>query len=513
MNRKILAVVPMNGDERADKSLLDTLWVSLRRLVKSRLLLLLRAEEDEEYVEEIIKYCCSHKAVNVVAIRDNIAQLPEYYSPRIFPSFEMRTQQLNGFSKLYPDQVRNMHKAPLRMNLKRDSNKSYILKEVNGTYFLGGHVGHLFDEFARFQNATITFPTGYLDAFWYDMFLDNETLDMSQQLVLNDYSSDRTHSNCYTLLEWCIMVPTASPIQDYMLYAMVFDVGILWLILVTMMLLSSALALTYWLEGKITNLWNIFFNVYIFNGMLGQPYQMEPNYLGWRSILYVLTCLGGIIINTTYASYLQSFNASPPTEKPINTLQDVLQRNKKILMYDDEFKKMTNELFADYDMYLKVVKVIPTFLEFYTLRDSFDTRYLYPVPEVQWAQYDEQQKFFAKRKFILSDICLLKMYGQMVAMQANSPFEDAVNEMIGISAQAGLTNHWKQLAFLEAVQRKRIKLTDTSKKTTVEPMKVEDIKWLMFLYLGLNCMALLCVIVEILWYRFFVSINIVNRVE
>ncbi|XP_073825238.1 uncharacterized protein [Musca autumnalis] len=403
---------------------------------------------------------------------------------------------------LYSNHVKNMRKSPLRLSLREGSNKSYILKEVNGTYFLGGHIGHFFDEFVKFHNATLTFPTGSHDAFWFDAFLDNDTLDISQQLVLNDYKNDRVYSDCYEFLDWCIMVPTESPIPTYKFYASIFDIRILSIIFVTVLFLTFAIDLTFWLEGKPTNPWNIIFNIYTFNGILGQCYQMEPHFSGWRSILYVLTCFGGIMINTIYVTYLQSFNASPPTEKPINTLTDILLGERKIVMCEAEFNSMDNESVSDYNLFVRVIQVVPTFLEFYTLRDSYDPHYLYPVPEVQWSLYDEQQKAFAKRKFRITNICFVNMYFQMVVMQPNSIFEEAVNEMIGITKQAGLTNHWKKLAFLEAIQRKRINLTDNSHKMMVKPMTLHDTKWFMFLYLFLNSIAYLCFIGEILWYRF-----------
>ncbi|XP_073825375.1 uncharacterized protein [Musca autumnalis] len=501
-NREFLAVVPMGGNEKKDKLLLEILWRSLRKLHKTRLLLLFRANEIVGYLEEIVKFCCENKALNIVVIRDDVAVLKQYSTPRIFPTFELITHKLNisASSEFYPNQVKNLHKHPLRLSLKRHSTKSYILKEVNGTYLLGGHVGHFFDEFAKHHNASITFPTGRLSALSYDGFLENNTLDISQQLSVNNYKSDIVFSDSYTFLDWCIMVPTASSIPAYMFYAMIFDVGTILFIYATIVLLTLAINLTYWLEGKATKLWYSFFDIHIFNGMLGQPYQMETHYSGIRSILCMLICLGGLMINTTYVTYLQTFNASPPHEKPINTLNDVLANHKKILMYEDEYKVM-HKVFIENNIYQKVIQVIPTFLEFYTLRDSYDTRYLYPVPAVQWSQYDEQQNFFTKRKFRLSDICFSRMLPHMIPMQANSIFEDSINEMIGLTNQAGLTNHWKKLAFLEGIQRKRLNLSDTSSKDTFYPMRLEDTKWLMYLFAALMGAALICLIVEVLWYN------------
>ncbi|XP_061389251.1 uncharacterized protein LOC133324425 [Musca vetustissima] len=392
-----------------------------------------------------------------------------------------------------------MHKSPLRLNLKRDSTKSYILNEVNGTYSLGGHVGHFFDEFAKIHNATITFPCGYSDALIFDDLLDNNTIDMSQQLSYNIDISDRVFSDSYEFFDWCIMVPIEKRIPNYMYYAKLFNFDILWLILTTVVLLTSSIALSLWLDGNTMRIWESL--LYIYNGVLGQPYQMINNPSRVRCALYMLTCLGGIILNTTYSSYLQSFHASPPKEKAINTLNDVLANRRKILMYKDEYEIMVKYLAQSNKIYAKVIKTVPTFSEFYKLRDSYDTRYLYTVPSVQWRQYDEQQKFFAKRKFRLSDICFMKMSPLMITMQANSPFEEPVNEMIGLLRQAGLLRHWQWMAFLEAIQRKRISLLDHSEKNIFEPMKFEDTIWFMCLYLILCGVCVLSFLLEILWSR------------
>ncbi|XP_005191337.2 uncharacterized protein LOC101889385 [Musca domestica] len=441
-----------------------------------------------------------------MAINGNLLKSQEFLSPQIFPQFDVRIKKITPGNEttFYPNHVKNLHGHSLRLGINNESTKAYVMRETSSNKFtLSGHVGSFFKVFADFHNASITLPhfrqkievTHVL----LEAMVNNGTYDMSMELSINQYANDMVYSYTYDFLDWCIMVPMENPVPAYLFYVRIFDILSTVIVFCAVFVLTLLVALTFWLQDYTVYWFDTFFNVYIFNGILGHPFKMEINFTGVRSFLYLLTCVGGIIINSSFATYLQTYKARPPTEKPIMTLNDIRSSKLKIAFYKEEYKFMqANNLSRPYD---DVAFLIDTYRDYYTLRDSYDTRFVYPVPSPQWSQYEQQQKFFAKPKFRLSDICIFKMIGVMIPMQPNSPFEDTVNQMIGIVNQAGLIQYWKSMEFLESLQRKRLTLFDGSTAISFEVMKFQDTKLLGYLFIIMISVSSLCFIAELYWPR------------
>ncbi|XP_061389252.1 uncharacterized protein LOC133324426 [Musca vetustissima] len=472
-NRQYFALIPMSGIEGDDKKLLEALWKVLRKSVKTRLLLIFRKNAKDSFIEDILKFCRENKAVNILGVKESLPLENIFYTMDVYPEFKMIQIMATSLTEFvfYKDQVHNLYGYPLRLSINKESRKFYIMNHVNNTYSLGGYVGHFLEEFIRRHNATMTFPniddsTAFITDF--EEMLSNGTFDISSEPSHNLYNSDRVYSNVFDYMDWCIMVPMEKPIPAYLYYAKVFDITVTILLAVTVVLLSLVISWTIWQESPSGSRfsWNPF-NIYIFSGLLGQSFKMEQNFHGIRSAVYMLTCIAGIIINTSYSTYLQTFNSLSPKDKLITTLEDLYKTDMRLLMYTNEYQ-MLKEFGQDH-IYNPVVS-ITTYQEFIRLRDSYDTKYVYPVPSIQWLLFEEQQKFFAKPRYRLSDICFIKMIGLMIPMQPNSPFEDDINRMIGQVEDTGLLNHWKFLAFLESLQLNRISLLDNSRIVVFEPM-------------------------------------------
>ncbi|XP_013113678.2 uncharacterized protein LOC106091637 [Stomoxys calcitrans] len=501
-NREFLALVPISGEEFKDQELLQTLWKTLRRIRRTRLLLIFKEDQDDDYLNSVVEFCCDNKAVNILAVRETFMETSALYMPQIYPKFRMTTKVFTS-GTLYLDPVRNMHRSPLRLGINKESQKAFVARKVGDEYILGGNVGLFFGAFVKARNATITFPhynySDEMSMVTLEKFVANGTYDMSMEPYYNLYVSDVIYSDILDFMDWCIMVPMEEAIPAYLFYARIFDLIVIATICGTGLILAIFVALTFLLEGASVSLLDVFFNIKIFNGMLGQSFSMETHFTGVRSILYVLTCLGGLIVNTTFVTYLQTFNAHPPTFKAVSSVADLRSSGLKLAIYKEEYLMLKANM--DAAEYEPVVKAISSYKEYFKLRDSYDSRYAYPVPSAQWTQYEEQQKFFSKPRFRLTDMCFVKMVGFMIPMQPNSIFEEAVNTMIGQVNQAGLVLQWKTMAFLEAVQSKRLTLIDASRVEAFEPLTLEDTILLDCLFLLMISIAFLCFIGELYWPR------------
>ncbi|XP_061389253.1 uncharacterized protein LOC133324427 [Musca vetustissima] len=376
-----------------------------------------------------------------------------------------------------------MYGYPIRLGINKDGTKAYVVGELGNSYILSGHVGAFFTVFSRIHNASIDLPhynkTAETTLVLLTQLVENGTYDMSLELAINMYVNDMVYSNTYDFLDWCLMVPMEKPIPAYLFYINIFDGFLIAVIFCSAFCVAFCVALTYWLRGDAVCWLDVIFNIYIYNGILGHPFHMEKKFAGVRSFLYLLIGMSGLIINTTFVTHLQTFKTHPPTEKPITTLDDFRNSKLKIAIYTEEF--MLLQKYNATSAYEEYAHLVPSYRDYHRLRDSYDNRFAYPVPSAQWSQYEQQQQFFSKPKYRLSDICFVRKIGVMIPMQSNSPYEDAINKLIGIVNQAGLIQYWKTLEFLEALQRNRMNLIDVSAVNTYEVLKMEDIKLLGYL--------------------------------
>ncbi|XP_059217674.1 uncharacterized protein LOC131994804 [Stomoxys calcitrans] len=506
LNREVFTLMPMSGIGSRDEEMLENLWVILRNNVKSRLLLLFGETAKDEYIWRILKFCCDHSAINVVALKQNFLHTQVFYTPKLFPEFEILTRTFEILSPqiLYHDQVKNMFGFPLLLRLNKKNTRAYIIENADNKLTLGGHLGHFFEEFAKWHNATISLPGYNLDADSapfqiLELFLANGSYNMIMSLYLTNLGSDIVFSNIYDFEDWCVMVPTERFFPAYMFYGKIFSRRIALLIVSVVLILAVLIAVTYWLEGYSLHLKIVALKVYVFNGVLGQSFQTDTRFTGVRSCLCLLAFLLGIIINTTYVAYLQTYNTEPPAEKALNTWDDIRASETQMALFEGEIASVA---YFDETILTRIrIKIYSNQSEFFELRDGFDTRYVYPVPSPQWSIYDQQQKFFSKPKFRLSNICFVKTSGLRVPMEPNSMFEEAVNFMSAQIFETGLLTYWKALAFIEGVRMKRITLLDTSILRGFVPMKIEDMKLFALVYVAMIAISSLCFIGEVCWFQ------------
>ncbi|XP_073825505.1 uncharacterized protein [Musca autumnalis] len=416
-NRELFALVTIWGNEEKDKKLLQALWTSLRRSIKTCLLLVAGGNVTAKYLRKLLEYCVKRKAFHVAAVKDSeFLSQEELYVIQLFPKFSMLIKKVLKSKDFvfYDNPIKNMHGRTIRIAMNRDSNKAFSLgRKANGEVILGGYVGHLIAAFARQHNATIEIPnfgdsdTNFVTSNW-DKLVEEGIYDMSAELSMNLMGSDMDFSQVYDYMDWCIMIPVGKEMPGYMFYTEVFDMVTLSLIFTT---------------------------------------------------------------------------SVPPTLAEISSLEAMKATGMRYVIQRDEFALL--DVYGNLSDYKAVAKVVPTFRELYELRDNYNPQYFYAVTSAQWPLYEEQQKFFSRPLFRLSDMCFVRMLGLGLSLQVNSTFKDDLDILIDRTIQSGLKKHWKEFGFLEALQMKRMRLLDMSVPNTFEPVRLEDITQLIIL----NCIG------------------------
>uniref|UniRef100_A0A905STF6 Ionotropic glutamate receptor C-terminal domain-containing protein n=1 Tax=Stomoxys calcitrans TaxID=35570 RepID=A0A905STF6_STOCA len=429
-NRELLAMAYLKGIQEEDKLLLETLWKSLRRNIRSRLIIVAKDEMSDNYLADIVKFCVERKAINVMVVKESVSDSQQFFVPQIFPRFSLNSRTILNISEFvfYPNQIKNMHGSTLRIVMNKKSNKAYLLRQSNGKVVLAGYVGHLLSAFAKKYNATIKTPAFRANdtnviVRQIDKLVEQGLYDMSAELTMDfEGNASMEYSTICDYLTWCLMVPVGKQIPTYKLYGLIFDIPTASLVLLALVLTTAVLILSTWRKGSPILLKDTLIIIYILNGLLGQSFKMEQNLFGLKSFLYVMISLVGIIFNTSFVTYLQTYKTTPPSESPITNLEMLEKSGMQFIIQSDEFVLLDS--YGNLTEYKAFAKVISSFDELNQLRDNYDSRYLYTVTSSQWPLHEQQQKFFTKPLFRLSDMCFVKLTGISVGLQNNSIYKE-----------------------------------------------------------------------------------------
>ncbi|XP_058982513.1 uncharacterized protein LOC131804131 [Musca domestica] len=385
-------VVPLCGTEAKDKQLLKFLWQQMKTISLSKFLLIAKPHERNDYIRNILQFGVENKALNTMVVKESFVELREIFLPQIYPKFKMIIKNMADF-EYYPDPLKNMHQYPLQIGIVNSSYRAYISKTFENQIHLSGYLGSFFTEFARKHNATIQKPNKMLGVEHYyfskhlQNLLENGTYEMLAEISVDIFGMNLDFSVMYDFLDWCLMVPMEQPLNSYEYYIITFDKQILILILCSLISLSVLLGMTSNIKRvKSLTFPDLFFNIYVFNGLLGQSFKTEPTPATIRMFLYSLIFLQGTIFNTAFVTHLQTFKATPTLQKPILTLDDMRKANLKFaLIKEEEDLIKTQYLLSGYETVCQSMEAD----EFYHRRNGFDTQYAYTVPSDRWNVYKE----------------------------------------------------------------------------------------------------------------------------
>jgi len=138
------------------------------------------------------------------------------------------------------------------------------------------------------------------------------------------------------------------------------------------------------------------------------------------------------------------------------------------------------------------VQIFEDYLEFLSLRESFDTDYIFPVNSVRWSTYNEQQKLFHHPVFYYSDDFCLSRYSILsFPIRRHLPYRELFEEHILRQKEFGLLDLWIDHSFLDMLRLELMPYTDFSEPPEDElEIWLDDLYWVLGLYalaLGISC--------------------------
>ncbi|XP_075167545.1 uncharacterized protein LOC142239638 [Haematobia irritans] len=162
--------------------------------------------------------------------------------------------------------------------------------------------------------------------------------------------------------------------------------------------------------------------------------------------IFVLLFIMGFFITNLYLTKMASFLTASPELPQINTVDDVVRDQLRIIITNYEYEIMLTKNFSA-DFMSLMVPVSKAEMDAH--RDRFDTSYGYSIQTDRWDFLSLQQKFMHKPLFRLSEICMGPFY-HIFPIQGDSHLARPLQRFIMTASQHGLMSHWNNEAFADA---------------------------------------------------------------
>ncbi|KAH8275287.1 hypothetical protein KR026_004706, partial [Drosophila bipectinata] len=400
---------------------------------------------------------------------------------------------LNSPKLVFINQFRNMHGAPIRTLPDRLAPRSMTYRDptTNETKAIG-YVANLVNNFVQKVNATMVMDLDDLkDAVFYgniSKWTQEDLLDvgMSLDTTWRKVNLD-TYTYPYVGCTYCFMVPLPQRVPYSDIYTEIMDSLVLGVILLLFCIFSLLLIYSQRKSWRGLSLANLLLNDKCLRGFLGQPFPFSLNSNRQLKLIFSLLCFASLMTTTMYQAYLQSFMTTPPPEPMLESFWDVDHSRYKIALSKVELDmvKMT-EGHTMKILHQDRLQVFEEFNQFIKLRESFNADYIFPVTDIRWETYREQQKLFERPVFYYSDaFCLTRFSFLVLPIRRYLPYRDLLEDHILAQKEFGLLRHWIERSFYDMVKLGLTPLQDLSiPEEDDDPIDLNDLKWIFALYFG-----------------------------
>ncbi|XP_055857005.1 uncharacterized protein LOC129919922 [Episyrphus balteatus] len=498
-NENLLTIV----ETESSQLFLQRLLEDLQHLRHCKTIFVLKnsSKKDEE-LKNVFNFCWQNRMVNVIAVFENFGQSSTYYSYNNFGNFKIEEIIWNKNDlQVFPNRMKDLQGITLPILFGGPEPAVIVSKSANGNTIIGGYVGHIFNTLAKKHNARLN--TSNVNTSLSSYNIHQRILDGTFEIsgATKKLENIEWFSYPFTITNWGVMVPVEHKIPINKVFAFVFHWKVFALTIVVFILLSISLeAATNW------NLftWKLFFNMDCFRGILGQSFPKVPKTSCSTKIIYSLIFLLGIIMVTSYDAFLQSFMTHPPRKKVIKSFDDLKSSDLKIYIMKSDLDDYLNQLKPKFvEKHSKLFLSESDFVTFGRFRDTLNTKYAFTVPELKWRIYENQQKFFNRQIFRWSEeLCLVENIFSASSINENSIYKKILNFHILETQSSGLLDFWMKKAFYELLGVGKIRKLKFGFDRKLQPLKVEDLKWI-WIFMGLGLMAgILCFIGEVFVFKF-----------
>ncbi|XP_016988121.1 uncharacterized protein LOC108050774 [Drosophila rhopaloa] len=249
---------------------------------------------------------------------------------------------------------------------------------------------------------------------------------------VGDLSSVMRHSYPLELMTNCVMVPLAPELPKWMY--MVWPLGrYIWTCLFFgTFYVALLLRYVHWREpGNATRSFtrNVLHAMAILMFSPNMNMTVKLKHASLRVIVfYTLLFILGFILTNYHLSHMTAFDMKPVFLRPIDTWSDLIHSKLRIVIHDS---------------LLEELRWVP---DYQALLASPSRSYAYVVTQDAWLFFNRQQKVLIQPYFHLSKVCFGGLFNAL-PLGSDASFGATLDHFILNVWQAGLWNHWEEIAF------------------------------------------------------------------
>ncbi|KAH8259923.1 hypothetical protein KR038_010923 [Drosophila bunnanda] len=464
--------------------------------------------QEDFHIESVCDYYARKEHYNIAMVRKDFGRSGHVYACRCFQDSKYKEVNLLEGEPIFIEHFLNMQGAGIKTltdNLAPRS-MAYRDPETGEEKFIG-YVANALNSFVEKVNATLSwqsylFPKGQKIYFAnITKWMDEDLLDIGMSVDSNwDRRNLDTQTYPYVMCSYCFMVPLPDLLPYNEIYTYIVDLDVLAVIFVLFCIFSLLLLYGQQLSWRGLSLAQILLNDRCLRGLLGQPFPFPRESTKQLKLICFLLCYASLMTTTMYMAYLQAFLATPPSMPKLRSFKDL--ENSRYMMAISQVE-MDVLGFVDNRKLQKVspkkLVIFRDYREFVHFRDSFNNNYLFPVTDIRWDVYKEQQKLFTSPIFYYTEkFCLSRHNFLSFPVRRNLPYRHLFEEHLLRQKEFGLLKHWLDRNFFVMVMLGLTPLENFSPYSESDSIDLEDLSWIFGMYFAGLCLSFSCFVLE-LW--------------
>ncbi|KAH8401878.1 hypothetical protein KR009_008436 [Drosophila setifemur] len=475
------------------------------KLQKNRRLIYL----DEDVPPETI--CRSYALkdqYNIAMVKPDFYRSKGIFACRYFQDPNYEEVKVLDDQPIFINQFLNMHGAPIRTLPDSLAPRTMVYTDPKTAETkVIGYVANMVNCFAEKINATMVIQEELQNlegTIYYgniSKWAGEDLLDIGMSL---DSTWDKVNFDTYTYpyvtCTYCFMIPMPKKMPYNEIYSKIVDFPVVAIMFMLLFLLSLLWIYSQRMSWRGLSLADVLLNDSCVRGLLGQAFPFPTHSSKKLKLICFLLCFAGVMTTNMYEAFLQSFLTSPPPEPMIQTFGDVHRSRYKVAMSSAEMDILKHVAGPQMRMLKSRVQVFEIYNTFISMRESFNASYIYPVTDVRWSTYREQQKLFAKPVFYYSDaFCLNRFTFLIIPLRRRLPYRDLLEEHMLRQKEFGLLRYWIDRSFYDMVMLGITPVADLSLadgEQADEPIYLSDLKWVFVLYGVATMLSCLCFALE-----------------
>lgn len=418
-----------------------------------------------------------------------------------------RQKRIVDSGRIFPSEAMALNGLVLVTESDQLPPRSILYIDANGKLQLEGFVSNCIRTFAERYNATlnITQPLQLGRGVYYDILLNKTSQGLLDvPAVVAPYGSDRFPNIYYSypveLMDLCYMIPLPRLMEANRIYTYIVDIHVMMVLIVLFFIYGILFTIGTNKSARKLSMLDIVLNDKSIRVLLGQSFVMPVQPCLFMKYVCFLLCYTSLIISTTYEAYLQSNLIHPVLERRIETYEDIREAGLRIAITSQEsdfLDSSTSIKYAD------IFQQLQTYDIFLKLRDSMDTRYVYPVSNTRWEVFSQQQRLFQRTLYYYSShLCVKRQTLLGIPLRLDLPFKSLFDHHILDLRQTGLLQYWISDNFYTMIRLKYTTFKDLSTpEKLADAIELYDLKWIWTFY-GLSLiLAFVVFLVELVYFH------------